>query len=157
MPVKSKRNGLSRKQRQPQNELMYSNALLDVTPSTSAASSPPERTLAFEVAPELYDPEPADTRDPMIDDTPVGDLLGFEEQYTDEGVVHERHEGDEEEAQEAAIPVPPPVLPALRGPLLSETKVGPDSPALQPDVLVDDVDVPDTRQRGHVRSPVLAR
>ncbi|GJE97284.1 hypothetical protein PsYK624_135000 [Phanerochaete sordida] len=126
---------------------MYSNSLLEDTPSTSAASSPADYPPALEVAMEAsaYDPGPAYMQEEVAMGVAEGDLLGSE--------VAEQLHVDEE----LPLPVPPPTT--IRGSPLAISKVGPESPALNPEPLVDaDVsDGPEVQERGHVRSPVLAR
>ena len=147
MPVKNKRNGASRKQRSEALPIVYSHSLLDDTPSTSGASSPADHTPLSHaaLAHTAYDPGPPEEHLQVAEEVAEGNLLGSE--------FAERFHVEEE----APLPVPPPAT--IRGLPLVERKVAPESPALPPEPLVD-TDVPDTpelQERGHVRSPVLAR
>lgn len=146
MPVKNKRNGQSRKQRTEALPIMYSHSLED-TPSTSAASSPADHPPAFETAtaPTAFDPGTDYAREEVAHEGFEGDLLGS--QFAD----------PPRSEDEAPLPVPPPS--AMREASLPESKVGPESPALNPEPLVDaDIaESPEVQERGHVRSPVLAR
>lgn len=142
MPVKSKRNAISRKPRTESAANMYSNSLLDDTPSTSAASTPPEpmRTIEAHFQPPPFDTGPAVAREVDVES---GDerLLGCEDEVS--------------LVEEPVLPVPPPRS-TIRGSPFVHKKAAPDPPAIPQEFLVD-IEPSEPRERGHVRSPVLAR
>ncbi|KIP08844.1 hypothetical protein PHLGIDRAFT_34739 [Phlebiopsis gigantea 11061_1 CR5-6] len=143
MPVKSKRNGLSKKLRNETAHIMYSHSPSEDTPSTSAASSPPEHipTLGSPAFTAVFDPGP-----------PVAPEQAQEEVVEEYMHAYEEETGFELE-DETILPVPPPGAHVYRD---RSPAAQMEECAARPELLVD-VDVPGPRERGHVRSPVLAR
>lgn len=91
------------------------------------------------------------------DPGPTYDHAEVAEEVDDENLLGSEFAERPHVEEEPPLPVPPPVT--IRGLPLVNSKVGPDSPALSPELLVDTnvPESPDLQERGHVRSPVLAR
>ncbi len=130
MPVKNRRNGLSRKQANP---IVYSNSLgsqLSDTPTTSAASSPPDRIPGFTPEPPLS--EAAQDAVPETTTESV-DSMHLPLEYMRDA-FHLSRELDHP---------PDPIVLSPRRPIAEE------EPPL--------VDISEPEVQGHVRSPLLAR